>query len=194
MKKLKVGLLALTAAIVVAALALPAAANTSVWLHESEPLAESVELAPTGGEVIEFGGSVLVCQSSATIATEGGSSAQITAYSVDKASCEGVAGELESCTVTAATATGLPWNVALNTADLTAEGASVDYSFNEACPIEEIETNLAELTLTPDEPSAIGLFFFSQEGVADVDGNETPIGYFGSLNLPEEELGTYGIG
>lgn len=194
MKKVKFGLLALTAVIVVAALALPAAADTSVWLHEGEPLAESVQLTPAGGEVIEFGGSVLVCQSAATITTAGGSTAQVTGYSVDKGSCEGVAGQLEGCTVTAATATGLPWSVAVNTADLTVEEAGVDYSFNEACPIDEIETDLAELTLTPDEPGAISLFFFSQEGVADVDGKETPIGYFGSLNLPEEEFGTYGIG
>ena len=194
MKKAKYGLLALAAAVVVAVLALPAAADTSVWLHEGEPLAESAEMAPTGGEVIEFGGSVLVCGTSATIATEGGSSAQITGYSVNKGSCAGVAGELAGCTVTAATSTGLPWNVAVNSTDLTAEGVQVDYAFDEACPIGKLETSFAELTLTPEEPSAISLFRFSQEGTAKVDSKATGISYSGSLNLPEEEAGTYGIG
>lgn len=194
MKKSKYALLALAAAVVVAVLALPASADTSVWLHEGEPLEESAELGLTGGEVIEFGGSVLVCETSATIATEGGSTAQITSYSVNKASCAGVAGQLEGCTATAATTTGLPWSVTVNTADLTADEVRVDYSFNEACPIDKVETNFAELTLTPEEANAINLFRFSQEGTAKVDGKETAIGYFGSLSMPEEELGTYGIG
>jgi len=194
MKKAKYGLLALTAAIVVAVLALPASADTSGWLHGEKPLEGHVTMATTGGEVIEFGGSVLVCETAASITTEGGSSAQITSYSVSKASCAGVAGELEGCTVTAATSTGLPWSLAVNTADLTAGEVRVDYSLNEACPIDKIETSFPELTLTPEEPSAINLFRFSQEGTAKVDGKATTIGYFGSLNLPEEEFGTYGIG
>lgn len=195
MKNSKYALLALACAAAVAAVvALPATADTSTWQHEGSPLEESVELTPTGGEVIEFGGSVLVCETSATLVTEGGSSAQITSYSVSKASCAGVAGQLEGCTVTAATSTGLPWSVTVNTADLTAGEVRVDYSFNEACPIDKLETNFPELALTPEEPSAINLFRFGQEGTAKVDGKETTIGYFGSLNLPEEEFGTYGIG
>jgi hypothetical protein len=194
MKKAKYGLLVLAGAIVVAALALPASADTSVWLHGGKPLEEGVELAPTGGEVIEFGGSVLVCESGATIATEGGSTAEITAYGISKASCVGVAGQLEGCTVMAATSTGLPWSVSVNSTDLTAEGIHVDYSLDEACPVDKIETSFPELTLTPEEPSAIGVFHFSREGTAKVDGKETAVGYFGSLNLPEGEIGTYGIG
>ncbi|HWN72332.1 MAG TPA: hypothetical protein VNN15_00830, partial [Solirubrobacterales bacterium] len=126
--------------------------------------------------------------------TEGGSSAQITAYEINKASCVGVAGELAGCEVTSATPVGLPWGVGVNSVDLTAEGVAVDYSFNEACAIGEIETDFPELTLTPEEPSAIQLFRFSQEGSAKVDGKEATVGYTGSLQLPEEEFGTYGIG
>lgn len=194
MKKSKYALLVLAAAVVVAALALPASADTSAWLHEGEPLEESVELTPAGGEVLEFGGSVLICETSATIATEGGSTAEISNYSVSKASCMGVAGELAGCTVTAASPSGLPWSVAVNTADLTAGEVRIDYSFNEACPIDKVETNFAELTLTPEEPSAINLVRFSQEGTFKVDGKEVAGGYFGSLQLPEGQEGTYGIG
>ncbi len=178
----------------VAVLALPASATTSVWLHEGEPLEEHVELALTGGEVIEVGSSAMVCQSSATMTTEGGSTAQITAYNVNEASCIGVAGELAGCEVTAATPAGLPWSVNVNSVDLTAEDVAIDYSFNEACAIGEIETDFPALTLTPEEPSAIQLFRFSQEDKAKVDGKEATLNYTGSLQLPEEEFGTYGIG
>jgi hypothetical protein len=195
MKKSKYGLLiAIGVVAAAAALALPAMAGSSAWLHEGEPLEEHAALTAAGGEVIEIGSSVLLCQSSATLTTEGGSSAQITAYSVDKASCAGVAGQLEGCTVTAATTTGLPWSVTVNTTDLTAASVRVTYSFNEACSIGKVETNFPGLTITPEEPSAIHLFRFSQEGTAKVDGKETAINYVGSLQLPEEEFGTYGIG
>jgi hypothetical protein len=195
MKKSKYVLMAIAgAAAVVAILALPASATTSAWLHEGEPLEESVELRPTGGEVVEFGGSVLICETSATITTEGGSTAQITDYDVNAASCAGVAGQVEGCEVEATTPKGLPWNVSVNSSDLTAEEVQVAYWFDGACPIGEIRTEFAELTLTPEEPSAIDLFRFSQEGTGLVDGKAAPIGYFGSLNLPEGELGTYGIG
>jgi hypothetical protein len=176
------------------ALSLPASATTSVWLHEGEPLSEHAELALTGGEVIEVGGSAMVCQTSATMTTEGGSTAQVVAYEIDKASCFGVAGELEGCEVTAATPVGLPWDVGVNSVDLTAEDVAVDYSLDEACPIDKIEIDFPELTLTPEEPGAIQLFRFSQEGKAKVDGKEATLSYTGSLQLPEEEFGTYGIG
>ena len=58
--------------------------------------------------------------------------------------------------MTTATSTGLPWSVTVNTTDLTAGEVRVDYAFNEACPIDKVETSFAALTLTPEEPSGIG--------------------------------------
>jgi hypothetical protein len=187
-------LVAASALAAMAALALPASASASVWLREGKPLAEQVELSLTGGEVLEVGGSSLLCEASATMTTEGGSTAQVTAYNVLEASCLGLAGELEGCEVTAATPAGLPWSVTVNSVDLTAHGVGIGYSFNEACPIHKIETGFPELTLTPEEPSAIRNFHFSQEGIAKVDGEEATLDYTGVLQLPEEDFDIYGIG
>jgi hypothetical protein len=177
-----------------AVLALPASATSSVWLREGKALQEHVELSLTGGEVIEVGGAALLCETGATMSTEGGSTAQITAYSINKASCVGLAGNLEGCEVTAASPVGLPWSVVVNSVDLTAEEVGVDYSFNKACAVQKIETSFPSLTVTPEEPSAIRLFHFNQEGTAKVDGKNASLDFSGSLQLPEADFGKYGIG
>lgn len=188
-------LCALSAFAAVAAIAVPASASASVWLRAGEPLSESVEFPLTGGEVIEVGGGAMVCSNTAaTMTTEGGSSAEITAYEIDKANCFGLSGDLAECEVTSASAKGLPWSVTVNTADLTAAGVGVVYSFDEACAVHEIEFGFSALTLTPEEPSAIRLFHFGQETTAKVDGKEAVLTFGGEQNMPEEDLGVYGIG
>lgn len=198
MKLKNVLILATTAAAAVALVAVvagPASATSSVWLHEGKPLEKHVELPLTGGEVIEVGGAALLCEGSATMTTEGGSTAKITSYSVDKATCMGLAGNLEGCQVTATETTGLPWSVTVNTTDLTAKGVKVDYTFDKGCAVGKIEVSFPELTLTPqEEPSSIRFFSFSAEGTGKVDGKEAAVNYSGSLQLPEAEFGTYGIG
>ncbi len=195
MKHRKHALLVLASALAaMAALALPASASASVWLHEGKPLEEHVELPLTGGEFIEVSGAVMLCESTATMTTEGGSTAKITAYDVKEATCIGLAGKLEGCEVTAATPKGVPWSVAVNSADLTAKEVAVDYSFNKACEIQKIEMSYPSLTLTPEEPSAIRLFHFNQEGTAKVDGKAASLVYSGALNLSEKDFDTYGIG
>lgn len=179
---------------VLVALAVPASASASVWLREGKPLNEHVEFALTGGEVLEVGGSTLLCDNTATMTTEGGSVAQITAYAVDNDSCVGLAGSLEGCKTTTASPNGLPRSVTVNSVDLTAEEFGVSYSFDEACAIRKIELAFPELTLTPEEPSAIQRFSFHQEGTAKVDGKEAALVFTGVLELPEEEFGRYGIG
>jgi hypothetical protein len=195
MKNRKHAVLAMaTALAAMAALALPASASAAVWKHEGKTLEKKVELSLTGGEFIEVSGAVMLCESSATMTTEGGSTAKITAYDVNEASCIGLAGKLEGCEVTAATPKNLSWSVAVNSVDLTAKSVAVDYSFNKACAIQKIETSFPSLTLTPEEPSAIRLFHFNQEGTAKVDGKEAALTYSGSLQLPEADFDTYGIG
>lgn len=198
MKVRKILILAATAAAAVAVVAFaagPVSATSSVWQHEGEPLAEHVELPLSGGEVIEVGGGVLLCESTATMTTEGGSTAKITSYNISKATCTGLAGNLAGCKVSAAEVTGLPWSVDVNTVDLTATGVKVNYTFEKGCAVGKIELNFPELTLTPrEEPSAIRLFEFSSEGTGKVDGKEATVGYFGSLSLPEADFDTYGIG
>lgn len=187
-------LVAASALAAMAALALPASASASVWLFEGKALEKQVELPLAGGELFEVSGAAMICEASATMTTEGGSTAQITAYDVKEASCVGLAGKLEGCEVTAATPKGLPWSVAVNTADLTAKEVKVDYSFDKACGIQKIEASFSSLTLTPEEPSAIRAFHFNQEGTAKVDGKEASFNNGGSLQLPEELFDKYGIG
>jgi hypothetical protein len=191
---MKVRKLFLLMAVAVAVLAVPASASAAEFLHEGKPFKEHVEMKLTGGEVIETGGGVMLCESNLTITTEGGSSG-VASYEVKPASCTGLAGNLEGCTVSEAKSTGTPWTVDVNAADLTATGFKVDYTFAKGCPVGTIEVSFPELTLVPfEEASSINLFEWSTEGPGKVDGKAAEIGYFGSASFPEEEFGTYGIG
>jgi hypothetical protein len=185
------------AAVALAAMALlvgAASGTTSVWLHKGEPVKEHVELSLTGEDVIEVGTSVLLCNSGATMATNGGSTAEITAYTVEKASCVGLEGKFKGCTVTSATAKGLPWSVSVATAELIAKEVGVAYSLDEGCPIASIETSFPEVTLFPEEPSAIRFFHFSETGSGKVNGEKATLTDGDVLELPEAKYGTYGIG
>ena len=179
---------------VVAVFALPASASAAVWQHKGEALKTKIELAMTGAEVIETSSSALLCENTSTMTTEGGSSAKITAYSVKTATCVGLSGKFEGCTVTAAAAKGLPWSVTVNTSDLTAKEVKVEYTLNKGCGIEKVETSFSKLTLTPEEPKAIRLFHFNQAGTGKVNGKEASLTASGSLNLAEKDFDTYGIG
>jgi hypothetical protein len=195
MRSSKYVLLAVAAALVaVAALALPAAASESVWLKEGKPLEEEVELGLTAGEVIEVSAGTLFCEGGATMTTEGGTTAQVTAY-LNEPTCIGLGGSLEGCEVTAVSPKGLPWSVVVNTSDLTAKEVAVSYSFDKSCAVQNVETSFPSLTLTPESQSEIRLFYFKVEkGTAKVDGKSAEITYSGSLNLGEEDFDIYGIG
>jgi hypothetical protein len=195
MKTKKHALIAAASALAtIAVLALPASASAAVWQHEGKELKSKVELSLAGGEFIEVSGAAMLCENTATMTTEGGSTAKITAYDVEEATCIGLAGKLEGCEVTAATPKNVPWSVAVNTSDLTVKEVAVAYSFNKACAIQKIETSYPKLTLTPEEPKAIRLFHFNQKATALVDGKEAELTYSGSLNLAEKDFDTYGIG
>jgi hypothetical protein len=187
-------LIAVCALAATAALALPASASAAVWQHEGKELKSKVEFSLTGGEVIEVSGAVLLCETTATMTTEGGSTAKITAYDVKEATCVGLAGKLEGCEVTTATPKNLSWGVSVTTGDLSAKEVAMAYTFDKACEIQKIETSFPSLTLTPESPEAIRFFHFGQETKAQVDSKETALTYSGSLNLPEKDFDTYGIG
>ncbi|HEY2480277.1 MAG TPA: hypothetical protein VGI17_16305 [Solirubrobacterales bacterium] len=195
MRSLKTPLLAAAATLVaIAALAGPASASASVWLHNGEPLAKHVELPLRGGEVIQVPAGAFHCNAEATLSTEGGSTAQITAYNIELETCEGLLGEFNECQVTAATVNNLPWSVTVNAEDLTVKKVGISYSFDEACPIHKVESSLPEVTVTLEEPSAIRLLQFGQEGTGKVDGEEGFLIDSGFLQLSEEDSGQYGIG
>jgi len=185
---------AAVAVVAIAAMVGSASASAAVWQKNGKPLSESVELSLHGGEVIQVPAGAFLCNADATMATSGGSTAQITAYSIELGTCEGLLGEFSGCEVTAATPENLPWAVTVNSEDLTAHEFAVAYSFDEACPIQEVESSFPEVTLTLEEPSAIRNFNFAQEGTGKVDGEEGWLIDSGILQLPEEQFGIYGIG
>jgi hypothetical protein len=191
-------LAAASALLVLAALAAPASASASEWLHEGKSLKEKVEFPLTGGEFLELSEGAsgsLLCNSSATMTTEGGSSALMTAYSIEKASCFGLSGELEGCTVTSAAAKGLSWGLTTTSEnDLIAEKVGFEWSFNEGCSIHKIEVSFPETTVEPEKPSAIRFFHFGPKAKATVDGEKATLVDTVSLELPEEDLEKYGIG
>ena len=193
-KSMRTSVAAAVAVVAMAAMVASAPASAAVWQKSGKPLSESVELQLHGGEVIQVAAGAFNCNANATMTTAGGSTAQITAYSIELGTCEGLLGEFVGCEVTAATPENLPWAVTVNTEDLTAQEIAISYSFDEACPIHKVESSFPEVSVTLEEPSAIRDFRIGQEGVGKVDGKEGWLIDSGILQLPEEEFGIYGIG
>jgi hypothetical protein len=197
MKKSRKGLvLAVTALVAIAALVGAASALAGVWKHEGKEFKEKVTFSMTGSEFIEVesGASVLACPTTATMTTEGGSTASVTAFAIEKAGCEGFAGKFVGCTVTAATPKTLPYSVTVGSSTLTVKNFGVTYTMNSGCGISKVESSYAELTLTPEEPSAIQFFHFGQAGTGKVNGSSATITSSGVWQLPEAQWGKYGIG
>jgi hypothetical protein len=187
---------AVTTLVALAAMVAAATALAGVWKHEGKEFKEKVTFSMTGGEVIEIesGASVLLCNSTATMTTEGGSTASVTAFAVEKAGCEGFAGKFVGCTVTAATPKTLPYSVTVNSTTLTVKNFGVTYTMNSGCAIKSVESSFPELTLTPEEPSAISFFHFGQTATGKVNGSSASITDGGVWQLPESQAGKYGIG
>jgi hypothetical protein len=195
-KSRKTLVIAVTALVVVAALVGAATALAGVWKQEGKELKEKTTFSLTGFDAVEIesGASVLLCNTTATMTTSGGSTASITAFAVEKASCEGFAGKFKGCTVTAATPQTLPYSVTVGSTTLTAKNFGVTYTLNTGCSITKVETSFAELTLIPEEPSAIQFFHYGQTGTGKVNGTSASITDGGVLQLPEAQWGKYGIG
>lgn len=181
------------AALLVVALAAPAAASASVWKHGETPLEEHVEFGVFGSEIFVTEAGGMICEVQATLTTEGGGSGQLGNYEVTN--CMGLFGELASCTVTAAEQPGGPWAVDVNTENLTITGAAIKRSFDPGCPIETLDSSIAEVGTTLYEPAAITEFEYSGEGTAQADGGpEVEYSSFGSYFVAGAASGTYGIG
>jgi hypothetical protein len=194
MRMSKKVLTVLLALVIAGALVGAASALAGVWKHEGKELKEKVTLPLSGGEVIEVGSSAFACNTTATMTTEGGSKASITAFAVEKELCGGLSGEFEGCEVSTATPETLPYSVTVNSETLTVKGFGVTYTFKSGCKISSVETSYPELTLTPEEPSAITLFHFGQTGTGKVSGKSASITDGGAWLLSEAQAGTYGIG
>jgi hypothetical protein len=188
--------LAVTALVAVMALVGAGSALAGVWKKGGSELKEKITLSMTGGEFVEIesGASSLSCNTTATMTTSGGSTASVTAFAVNKTSCEGFSGKFKGCTVASATPKTLPWSVTVNTTTLTVKNAGVKYTMNAGCSISSVETNFPELTLTPEEPTSIVFFHFGQTGTGKVNGTSASVTSGGTWLLPEADFGKYGIG
>lgn len=170
------------------ALALPALASAAVWKHKGVNLTKFVSLSLPGGENFEteVSGewSGMNCEVKATMTTEGGSTAKITAYEI-KACAKGF-GKMSACSVVAKEAKGLPWTVEVKTTDLVIKNMRIRRTFNAGCPVAELDKTFAAMTVTLNTPSAI----------SEMEFNGVLTGYrsFGSWTVEGTNKGTYGIG
>jgi hypothetical protein len=182
----------LAVAVVVAAcvaLAAPVMAQALVWKHNGVNLTKFISLSLPGGENFEteLSGewSGMNCEVKATMTTEGGSSAKITAYEIK--SCAKGFGKMSSCSVVAKEAKGLPWTVHVNaTNDLTITNMRVRRTFSAGCPVTELDKTMTSVTVTLNTPSKITEMEFS--------GSATNYKAFGSWTVEGTNSGTYGIG
>lgn len=85
-------------------------------------------------------------------------------------------------------------SVTVGTTTLTVKNFGVTYAMNAGCAISKVETSFPELTLLPEEPTAIQFFHYGQTGTGKVNGTSASITDGGVLQLPEAVWGKYGIG
>lgn len=177
-----------TAVIACFMLAVPVLASAAVWKHNGVNLTKFVSLSLPGGEVFEteISGvkSGMSCEVKATMTTEGGSTAKITAYEIK--SCSGAFGKFSGCTVSAKEAKGLPWTVHVNASDLTITNMRIRRTFNAGCALTELDKTITSTTVTLNTPSKISEMEFS--------GSTTNYKAFGSWKVEGTNAGTYGIG
>ena len=164
-------------------LAVPAMALGAVWKDKGVNVTKFVEIGLTGGEVFETAeGDGMSCELTATMTTEGGSTAKITKFTVVK--CPTGFGTFASCTVKTAEAKGLPWTVEVGATDLTIKNMRVKRTFNGGCA--EVDKTVTSTTVTLNTPSAISEMEFS--------GSTTGYENFGAFTVNAPNAGTYGIG
>jgi len=181
----------LGAAFACLALAAPVVAQAAVWKHNGVNLAKLITLSLPGGEVfeteVEGVWSGMSCEVKATMTTEGGSTAKITAYEVK--SCSGGFGKMTGCELSTKEAKSLPWTVDVNTSDLTITNMRIKRTFKAGCKVTELDKTLTSVKVILNTPAKITEMEFSGSLVG-------PPGYkaFGSWKVEGTNSGTYGIG
>lgn len=191
MNSMETGLFGLVALLALALVGPAGASATAVWQHEGVPLEEHAEISLGGSQIFVTEAGGMICEADATLTAEPGSTGAVTNFTTTK--CQGLFGELAGCTVTGTEQPAGPWDVHVNTGDLTVTGAALVRTFDEGCPVQRIESNIPELTTTLVEPGAIGEIEWFGGGSASIDGGpEGEYEEFGSWFVTP--AGTYGIG
>jgi hypothetical protein len=173
----------------------PAGASGAVWLHEGTPLTTKVVFGLSGGELFQISEvDGMSCPAHATLLTEGGKTGKVTAFEISKKGCIGF-GQFGECELVSAQALSLPWLVHVNASDLTITGGKIRRFFDAECPIEEVESTVAAITATLNEPAEITELEFFGSGTAHLTPEST-VGYstVGAFEVEGANAGTYGIG
>jgi hypothetical protein len=165
-------------------LAVPAFALAAVWKHGGTNVNSLVEINLTGGELFETSaGNGMNCEVKATLTTEGGSAATITAFETVK--CPSGFGSFAKCELVSSQAKSLPWEVHVNTTTLTITGWRQKRVFDAGCSTSQYDKTITSMEVDLDTPSAItGMEFDgSTSGYAVIAGS-----------FALSPSGTYGIG
>lgn len=124
------------------------------------------------------------CEVKATMTTEGGSTAKITAYEI-KSRGSGF-GKMAGCEVSTKEAKGLPWTVDVDATDLTITNMRIKRTFKAGCKVTELDKTLTSVKVALNTPSKI----------TEMEYSGSIAGYkaFGSWKVEGTNSGTYGIG
>jgi hypothetical protein len=182
MKKLRFVLILVSAALI---LAFPAPTSAAVWKHGGSNVTKLIEIGLEGGEAFGLKAykGVMICDVSATLRTEGGSTGTITKYSLF--ACSGT-DSMANCVPVVTETKGLPWTVDVNASDLTLTNMRIRRTFTgKGCPISEAEVTWSP-TLKLNGPAAISEIEFLVEG--------TTFFAAGLFEVTPPNAGTYGIG
>lgn len=172
---------ALAAATMVLALALPAVASAEIWTHEGSPLAAEAEVEAIGSMAFATGLGVAHGTVEITKKIKPAGKAEVTSYTVTGCKGTGVfAGQ--HCTVEAKK---LPWTI-----DVTKTGTkTTEVEIAVFFPTIKAATGIAgNIIGTPDDLFAMSSEAFSGEGIT-INGNPGTVSGEASLS----PAGTYGI-
>ena len=174
------GLMAAIALLAISA----ASASAAVWKDKGVNVKSLVTLGLTGAENFEIEGkNGMNCEVHATMTTEGGSTAKITAWEIK--TCKGF-GTYTACEPVIKEAKGLPWTVHVNAAlDLTITNMRVKRTFK-GCAAGELDKTITSTPVTLLAPSAITEMEWK--------GSNGTYTAFGSFKVDAPNSGTYSVG
>lgn len=182
--KTKKRLLTAAALAVLALGATAAIATAAVWKDGATNVSSSISIQFEGSEFWEpTEGDSMQCAEKFTLKTSGGSTAEITSFTITKTGCA-TTGALSGCELSTAEAKGLPWTVHANTEDLTITNLRIKRTFKAGCAISELDKTVNS-TVTLFSPSAIETI--------ETRGETGEYVQFGSFEATTNS-GTYGIG
>jgi len=179
-----------------AVLAVPVLALAAEWKDKNgTKVTKLTEFTMTGGEIFETtAGNGMDCEVHAKMTTEGGSTAKITEFKVNK--CEGTFGTFKTtkCELNVGEGKSLPWTVDVNETDLTVTNWRIKHTFKGAeCKEPELDKTIASVTVKL-EPNIKEMSVFAFEGKITNEKSEQTFKTSGSPEVEGVNNGTYGIG